>query len=256
MRRGRPRPRIVNDTIYSGSASGLGIFWRADVLVRPCALEKRRSRTHRPPENSQAHRGPIRRPKKTVRKELAESFVPRAPSPAELSPCRGFPPLRAPAAPKVPQAQGGPHGCMESHRTRIIGHPMKSDSRRYSCFRRGCRALVAALILIIGVISYNSAFAADAPKTDPRYPFRTDFANADLPWYKLKPGEFPPHHSDRRIGGELVIAGFHSSSRPIPHKQNRRIGRFHHAALRVGELSSIPTPSCAMCRSGRSSCFS
>ncbi|HZK82172.1 MAG TPA: hypothetical protein VFC46_13915 [Humisphaera sp.] len=85
---------------------------------------------------------------------------------------------------------------------------MKSDSRRFSCFHRGCWPLVAALTLIIGVISYNSAFGADAPKTDPRYPFRTDFANADLPWYELKPGEFPPHHSDRRIGGELVSADF------------------------------------------------
>lgn len=51
--------------------------------------------------------------------------------------------------------------------------------------------------------------AADAPKADPRYPFRTDFANAELPWYQPKAGEFPPHHSDRRIGGELVSVDYY-----------------------------------------------
>ncbi len=45
-------------------------------------------------------------------------------------------------------------------------------------------------------------------KVDPRYPFRTDFANANLPWYQPKPGEFPPHQSDRRVSGELVSADF------------------------------------------------
>jgi hypothetical protein len=35
------------------------------------------------------------------------------------------------------------------------------------------------------------------------YPYRTDFANADLPWYQLKPGEFPPLNSDHRVVGEL-----------------------------------------------------
>jgi hypothetical protein len=55
----------------------------------------------------------------------------------------------------------------------------------------------------------HAAFGADdAAKTDPRYPFRTDFANANLPWYAPKPLEFPPHHSDRRISGELVAADF------------------------------------------------
>ena len=57
--------------------------------------------------------------------------------------------------------------------------------------------------------SLQFSFAADdAAKTDPRYPFRTDFANAHLPWYAPKPPEFPPHHSDRRISGELVSADF------------------------------------------------
>lgn len=64
----------------------------------------------------------------------------------------------------------------------------------------------AAMIAVIGAFG----FAADngAGKADPRYPFRTDFANPNLPWYMPKPGEFPPHHSDRRIGGELVSADF------------------------------------------------
>ncbi len=52
-----------------------------------------------------------------------------------------------------------------------------------------------------------SVFAADET-LDARYPFRTDFANAHLPWYQPKPLEFPPHHSDRRIIGELVSADF------------------------------------------------
>src|SRR3954464_12611673 len=54
----------------------------------------------------------------------------------------------------------------------------------------------------------SSLLAEEAPRQDPRYPFRTDFANANLPWYQPRPGEFPPHHSDRRISGELVAADF------------------------------------------------
>ena len=49
---------------------------------------------------------------------------------------------------------------------------------------------------------------AEPPKVDPNYPFRTDYANEQLPWYQLKPGEFPPHHSDHRVGGELIEADF------------------------------------------------
>ena len=47
-----------------------------------------------------------------------------------------------------------------------------------------------------------------APKVDARYPFRTDFANENLPWYAPKALEFPPHHSDHRVSGELVSADF------------------------------------------------
>jgi len=77
-----------------------------------------------------------------------------------------------------------------------VNSPLRSARRNL--------ALVAALVLARAIPIY----AADEPKTDPRYPFRTDFANPDLPWYQPKPLEFPPHHSDRRISGELVTADF------------------------------------------------
>jgi hypothetical protein len=65
------------------------------------------------------------------------------------------------------------------------------------------------LILLSLAILPASVFCADDnTKTDPRYPFRTDFANANLPWYQPKPLEFPPHHSDRRISGTLISADF------------------------------------------------
>jgi hypothetical protein len=73
-----------------------------------------------------------------------------------------------------------------------------------------------------------TAAAADTA-TDPRYPFRTDFANADLPWYKPKPLEFPPHHSDRRISGELVSADY-----------IHRTGQFR--ASKSGELMDFTMP--------------
>ena len=71
--------------------------------------------------------------------------------------------------------------------------------------------------------------ADDANKTDARYPFRTDSANANLPWYAPKPLEFPPHHSDRRISGELVSADF-----------IHRTGQFR--ASKTGELMDFTMP--------------
>ncbi len=85
-------------------------------------------------------------------------------------------------------------------------------------------------ILISLAFSFLAASGADAPKTDPRYPFRTGFANENLPWYRLKPGEFPPHHSDQRIGGELVQADF-----------IHRTGQFR--MNKTGELKSFSMPS-------------
>ncbi len=74
-----------------------------------------------------------------------------------------------------------------------------------------------------------TAFGDEAPKTDARYPFRTDFANAHLPWYAPKALEFPPHHSDRRISGELVSADF-----------IHRTGQFR--ASKTGELMDFTMP--------------
>ena len=71
--------------------------------------------------------------------------------------------------------------------------------------------------------------ADDSAKTDARYPFRTDFANSHLPWYQPKPLEFPPHHSDRRIGGELVSADF-----------VHRTGQFR--VSKTGELADFTMP--------------
>ena len=36
------------------------------------------------------------------------------------------------------------------------------------------------------------------------FPYRTDFGNEDLPWYRLQPDQFPPDHSEHRVGGALV----------------------------------------------------
>ncbi len=87
------------------------------------------------------------------------------------------------------------------------------------------------LLLLASVVVLHPSllFADEAPKTDPRYPFRTDFANSELPWYQPKPLEFPPHHSDRRISGELVSADF-----------IHRAGQFRTS--RTGELMDFTMP--------------
>ncbi len=73
-----------------------------------------------------------------------------------------------------------------------------------------CLLLSAALL----AAALPASFSADNSKPDPRYPYRTDFANANLPWYQLKPGEFPPMHADHRVTGELIEADFiHRSGR-------------------------------------------
>ncbi|HEX4146386.1 MAG TPA: hypothetical protein VHY91_22990 [Pirellulales bacterium] len=60
--------------------------------------------------------------------------------------------------------------------------------------------------------------------------FRTDAAGGDLPWYQLKPGEFPPRGSEHRVGGELVDADF-----------VHRRGQFRAAGS--GELVDFTLPS-------------
>ncbi|MEZ0390298.1 MAG: hypothetical protein ACAI34_24680, partial [Verrucomicrobium sp.] len=73
------------------------------------------------------------------------------------------------------------------------------------------------------------AAGSTASKTDPRYPFRTGWANEQLPWYTPKPLEFPPHHSDQRIGGELVSMDY-----------VRRTGQFR--MTKTGELVEFTMP--------------
>ena len=70
------------------------------------------------------------------------------------------------------------------------------------------RVLKISCFVIVVSFCIQQSFCAEVAKTDARYPFRTDFANADLPWYAPKPLEFPPHHSDHRVSGELVSADF------------------------------------------------
>ena len=87
-----------------------------------------------------------------------------------------------------------------------------------------CLKIFAALLLCA-----SSLTRCEEPKKDDHYPFRTDFANAHLPWYSVKPGEFPPHHSDRRIGGELVQLDF-----------IHRTGQFRRS--KTGELVTFNMP--------------
>ena len=65
--------------------------------------------------------------------------------------------------------------------------------------------VLSALLLLVGPLAVN---AAEPAKVDPKVPYRTDFANESLPWYQLKPGEFPPIHSEHRLGGELLKVDF------------------------------------------------
>ena len=60
----------------------------------------------------------------------------------------------------------------------------------------------AAFLLAAGFPSALSAQPAKA--VDPRYPFRTDFANPHLPWFTLQPSAFPPKDSAHAIAGELI----------------------------------------------------
>ena len=47
-----------------------------------------------------------------------------------------------------------------------------------------------------------------------QYPFRTDYGNTDLPWYRLQPGAAPPPDSEHRVFGELLaVDASHRSGR-------------------------------------------
>lgn len=71
-----------------------------------------------------------------------------------------------------------------------------------------CRQFLPYVVLASVLIGHPASGADPASKADARYPYRTDFANASLPWYQHKAGEFPPSHSDHRVSGELIEADF------------------------------------------------
>jgi hypothetical protein len=51
----------------------------------------------------------------------------------------------------------------------------------------------------------NSELMENPAKEYPlQFPFRTDFGNENLPWFKFKAGETPPKYSEHHILGELV----------------------------------------------------
>ena len=82
---------------------------------------------------------------------------------------------------------------------------------------------------------YGETLYSEAPDfrpdaIDPNlYPYRTDAGNDDLPWYRPRPGEFPPWHSHHLVTGELVKVDDHGRS-----------GRFR--ADRTGELVDFTMP--------------
>ena len=77
---------------------------------------------------------------------------------------------------------------------------------------------------------YPEIFNSETVETDPdHYPFRTDFANAHLPWYRLQPGQFPPMYSAHEVGGELVKVD-----------DDQRGGQFR--TDRTGELVTFTLP--------------
>jgi hypothetical protein len=93
------------------------------------------------------------------------------------------------------------------------------------------RDLFAAVLVAVS----SSSAGGEDPKTDSRLPFRTDSANAHLPWHTPKPGEFPPAGSAHRIDGELVAADF-----------IHRTGRFRSAD--TGEINDFSLPPYGMVR--------
>ncbi len=53
-------------------------------------------------------------------------------------------------------------------------------------------------LLLVALLTPPLLSAASEPA------FRTDGGNEKLPWFQLKPGEFPPHNSAHYIAGELI----------------------------------------------------
>ncbi|MCW3053694.1 MAG: hypothetical protein JWN14_2864 [Chthonomonadales bacterium] len=66
------------------------------------------------------------------------------------------------------------------------------------------RGLLALILCLFVTQAAQPTSALQTPQTDAKHPFRTDNANPNLPWYRLKAGEFPPKGYEHRVGGELV----------------------------------------------------
>ena len=64
-------------------------------------------------------------------------------------------------------------------------------------------SIFTALVLCLPISGAEISLPAN-----PKLLFRTDDAHSQLGWYRLKPGEFPPFHSEHRVYGELVEADF------------------------------------------------
>ena len=66
-----------------------------------------------------------------------------------------------------------------------------------------------------GARSFPAELAECPAKEYPgQYPFRTDYGNTDLPWYRLQPGAAPPADSEHRVFGELLaVDASHRSGR-------------------------------------------
>lgn len=88
---------------------------------------------------------------------------------------------------------------------------------------------VKVFVVLLSIFLIQGSLFAEENKVDDRYPFRTDWANSHLDWYKPKNLEFPPHHSDRRIGGEFISIDY-----------VRRKGTFRKAG--TGELVNFTMP--------------
>ena len=56
----------------------------------------------------------------------------------------------------------------------------------------------------VAFLAAAALLAAFAVTGEEPAPFRTDTGNAKLPWFQLKPGEFPPEGSAHYVAGELI----------------------------------------------------
>ena len=112
-------------------------------------------------------------------------------------------------AAKSPRRQGEAVGAI-SHESCFGKEPAVSQlltpCLSLASWRLGGQSSLLVLALMTLLV------AGEEAKTDPHYPFRTDWANTSLPWYQLKPGEFPPYHSDHRVSGVLIAANFYHRS--------------------------------------------